>query len=161
MLRRSSGADIGDASATLQTLAGYLVDLGRTLRGLGARRPQQEERLLDDELCLRARDQDGWCDGKVEAPELPDADDIRGRLVACAPGDPFRQRRLEPLRWGVLQVGEQLGPVPAQNRTSVEIDVDGGLRVRKVRGDEPGARPGQCVVKRQLAVVASLSFSAL
>ncbi len=116
----AAGADVGDAR----------------IRGVA----QQRQRLLDDELGFRARNEDGGRDAEVETPELADADDVGGRLTA---GPPLRSTRRSAARArqaaACALFGQQPRAVPAEDRAGVEVDVDGRF-VRRDAGRDQRAR---------------------
>ena len=57
----------------------------------------ERQRLFDDELGFRARNQDGRCRFEVKAPELSNTDDVGRWLVTLATRDPLGELRLQPL----------------------------------------------------------------
>ena len=127
----AAGADVGD--------------LGRVEREREA--VQNLERFLDDELGFGPRDEHGGRHREIEAPELPDADDVGGRLAGDAARDPFREPRLE--RGGSVgaSFGEQPYAIPPENRAREQRHVDGGFGRRDAGRHELRARRGELVVQ--------------
>ena len=99
------------------------ADVGEARRGQ-LHQAQNRERFLDDELALGARDEDVGCDAKVETPELPVANDVRGRLAACAAKNPFREPRFESFRSRFGPSGQDACAIPAENRAHEQVDID-------------------------------------
>ena len=97
--RETSVADdlaVGTSCARVTAMLPLPVPMSATRgRFERARSVQHVERFLDDEFRFGPRDEDRRRHGEIDAPELPDADDVRGRFARRAPRDPLRERRFE------------------------------------------------------------------
>ena len=170
--RERRGGDVGRRDAGLCNLASETdrqaaasrADVGEPGRAQ-IERPQDGERLLDDELGFRARDEHVTGDAELEPPELASAHDVGGRLPIDATGKPFRQAWLERRRRGFSASDEDTGAIPAEDRAREEIDVDRRLGGIDARGHQLLARLRQALMQERHSwgptVVTSLSFCAL
>ena len=130
----ATGADIGD------------------LRRLQLEAVQNLECFFDDEFRFGTRNEDRRCDGEIDAPELPDADDVGRRLTGDATRDPLREHRLER-RWRfATALGKQPHTIPPEDGTGEQRHIDRGFSRRDSGGDELCACPGQLLVQGECVV---------
>ena len=92
-VRRVVSDGDGDAAA-----AGADVSDARVAGGSEATGRHAFQHFFDDHLRLGAWDQHRRCHLKIETPELPDSDDVGGRFMTRAPGDPLREPWFERRR---------------------------------------------------------------
>ena len=128
----------------------------RRFDGRRSRRGHRE-RLFDDELGFRPRDEDGGRDVEVEAPELPVPGDVGDRFACGAASDQRLESGYEAGRRGKVPRVRSLRAVPAEHVAREHLGVERGVVLRDAGADERRTRPADLLAQR--SGHCSLSFS--